>query len=326
MSDLWNLWDVKPPPTCRTKQLLNRKEILKLVSDLGEMISTLNQLPHLDKEAGLLSRFLYLNKRAFRHDKGLRNLVQIYQCLKRYLKLDFYSTVTNYKSTLPVNISPKVTHAFLPTKQMLQWLLLRLQTFSKLFARIIKLSTVASHHIYGKLCLGWSMKQTIFMYGINARLLVISKYIVSKCIEWYDKLYDYLIIFDSDSNFSSYYSCPRDLKTWLGRDANVSPLSDKNQIIDNLFKMMEMKMRSRKKTEEEDETAVAYYKFLSKFFESDRATTILSQSDDVEEEEEEDGVVVVGEDDDKRGKDTNENLNEREKKRKIENVEDVGGE
>lgn len=249
---------------------------------------------------------------------------QIYQCLKRYLKLDFHSTVTNYKSTLPVNISPKVTHAFLPTKQMLQWLLLRLQTFSKLFARIIKLSTVASHHIYGKLCLGWSMKQTIFMYGINARLLVISKYIVSKCIEWYDKLYDYLIIFESDSNFS-YYSCPRDLKTWLGRDANVSPLSDKNQIIDNLFKMMEMKMRSGKKTEEEDETAVAYYKFLSKFFESDRATTILSQSDDVEEEEDDDGVVMA-EDDDKRGKDTNENLNERDKKRKIENVEDVGGE
>ncbi|KAK6642108.1 hypothetical protein RUM44_013831 [Polyplax serrata] len=249
-NDLWNLWEVQRPPTCKTKVILCHKEINNLKDLLWDMVKTMKNTNDLDSEAALLSRFLYCYKRLFRHEKGMHNLTKasrfligvertvIYQCLKRYIRLNFKEAIDNFKQCIPVKIQPEASHAYLPTRQMLHWILFRLQSFSRLFARIMELSQLTMPYLMGKLNLGWSNKTTLCCFGIVARLWTLSKYYLFKSIEWYNSLYRYQSCFELTADFIPGYEFPADLKKWLV-DVDLS-LPNKKTSTDDIFELINL--------------------------------------------------------------------------------------
>lgn len=121
---------------------------------------------------------------------------------------------------------------------MLEWVLLRLQAFSKLFVRMLNLGKSAGPLIYGKLCLGWSIKTTFVTFGLISRLLALSKFFVIKSIEWYDSLHEYLPYFKSTTDFLRGHEFPAHLKQWIG-DVDLSPPAKKTTV-DEVFEIFNL--------------------------------------------------------------------------------------
>lgn len=188
-------------------------------------------------------------------------------------------TIDNYKQSFPANIRTDVTHAFLPTKQMLMWVLFRLQSFSQLFVRMIDLCKNVALFIYSKMCLGWNLRVCLISLAITARLLVCSQYLMVKSIEWYNSLYKYLPCFKLTAEFLKDHNFPSNLKHWLG-DIDLTP-PEKKTYIDDVFEMIDLSVAVGDDEDDDDIKAIKVIQksFLNSLFKTD-AITIDS---DVEE-------------------------------------------
>ena len=78
----------------------------------------------------------------------------------------------------------------------------------------------------------------MFSLGLTSRIFVISKFLISKAIEWYNSLHQYLTIFPETTDYLEGYDFPSNLKIWLNYED--SKPTNKRTSIDKIFDYIDL--------------------------------------------------------------------------------------
>ncbi|XP_075974206.1 uncharacterized protein LOC142975316 [Anticarsia gemmatalis] len=209
----WNSSTILPPPVnmflCATKI-----DIPLLKHVCNNIFKVLSKQSPLHKESALCSRFLYKYDRKFRNDIGYRNFKKVHTALKKYLTLNFLKDVENFLLALP---SETEDEKYLPTRQMLEYVLLRMITFSMIMLRICVCSKQASIFYLNRIKRGESHWMSLLPYGLLSRLWSMTSVLVQHSTTWYSNLYPYLSKLELKGLpfLPDNYELPVDLGEWL---------------------------------------------------------------------------------------------------------------
>ncbi|KAF5269710.1 hypothetical protein FQA39_LY08633 [Lamprigera yunnana] len=162
-----------------------------------------------------------------RQNKSFKCLEKIEQASLRYLYIDISKTLQVFFDMIPENFA---TSTYLPTRSMLQYILVRLQSIGHLMIRILETSKIAATLINQNINLGHLWKILFVGYGIISRIYALSKIIAEDSC----KLYSQLLPFIKNLQDTSFvwlphnYIFPYNLKSFLNFD-----WTDENILIEN---------------------------------------------------------------------------------------------
>ncbi|XP_054274851.1 uncharacterized protein LOC128994355 isoform X2 [Macrosteles quadrilineatus] len=217
-SHFWNHLDLTTPVilSCPLKCSNVYGTVSKFKSYMISIQKTMNDLKQLDSEAAALSRLIYRMKYKLRQEKSFKTLQMINRCLTNYLSIHLPSTVNSIKDTLQDDKGP--------SRQMLEWMLVRLLSVAHLFNRVYSLCTQAAGHLFVRLKLVHMYEITFFTVAVVSRLWTLAQFIVRKCCEWYSSLYQYLDKLQLSSHpwLPEGSFLPLDLAATLGNPAYLS--------------------------------------------------------------------------------------------------------
>ncbi|XP_021933480.1 uncharacterized protein LOC110836528 [Zootermopsis nevadensis] len=199
MAAVWNIKDLHSPPNLTYELRLSDIDADKFTSVCLDAISILNDQEALHAEAATLSRLLYRIKSKLRCDKGFKCMKKVNHGLLCYLSMDL-ATVFNAIKPSPCDNGYQTMCA--PSRQMLEWVLVRTQGFARLFCQVMQTCRDAAIYMKCRLRLGHMWDIALISLGIVSRIWSISKYLALCACGWYDKLKPYLD--DEDELESSY--------------------------------------------------------------------------------------------------------------------------
>ncbi|CAB3247522.1 unnamed protein product [Arctia plantaginis] len=193
---------------------VKKVDISSLKHVCNNIIKVLRKQAPLHKESALCSRFLYKYDRKFSNDIGYRNFRKVHTALKKYLALNFLKDIENFLLALP---SEDDDEKYLPTRQMLEYLMLRIITFSKIMLRICICSKQSAIFYLNRLKRGESHWMSLLPYALLSRLWSMTMVLVQHSTSWYSNLYPYLNIleFKGVNLLPDNYELPQDLEQWL---------------------------------------------------------------------------------------------------------------
>ncbi|KAG6453062.1 uncharacterized protein LOC115445396 [Manduca sexta] len=251
MLEPWNDASLLPPPI-HTATSTVRVDVMELKHTCENIMMILSKQSPLHKEGALLSRFLYKFDKKFRGDIGYRYFKKVNTGLHRYLVLNFLKDIESFMSVLP-----RSDDEYLPTRQMLEYILVRLLTFSKILLRISVCSKQAAVFYLDRLKRGESYWMCLMPYALLSRVWSISKVLLNHSTRWYRILYSYLdkLKLQGLQFLPSQYKLPGDIEIWLdlknvdnlGRlewsqkklhNLNI-PLDGDSDMFDNIIKFVE---------------------------------------------------------------------------------------
>ncbi|VVC98381.1 unnamed protein product [Leptidea sinapis] len=162
----WNDNSILPPPinTFLCEENIDCEQLKYITNNIVHILSW--QSPF-HKESALFSRFLYKFDKKFRNDVGYRNFRKVYTALKKFLKLNLIKDVKSFYSILPNDVDQEV---YLPTRQMLEYLLIRIITFSKIMMRIAVCSRQAAIYYLDRIKRGESHWMSLMPYALLSRV------------------------------------------------------------------------------------------------------------------------------------------------------------
>lgn len=176
-------------------------------------IDLLNSQQHLQTETALLSRCIYRMKMKFRSDKGLKAMEKTNRALLQYLRLNFINTFSTFYETVPQKFDPEM---YLPSRDMLDFVLVRLQGMTKLLCRIAGCAHEAALLMQNRICIGHFWKVAFICFGLLSRIWVLIKNILVHCCKVYNDLLPYREQLQSKNKWlPQEYVFPTDLKAWL---------------------------------------------------------------------------------------------------------------
>lgn len=249
--------------------------IQELRSTCKNIIKVLSQQSPLHKESAILSRIAYKFDKKFRNDIGYRNFKKVNVALRRYLFLNLLKDVQSFTDTLP----PVEDEVYLPTKQMLQYVLVRLLAFSKILLRICICSKKSSIFYLDRIRSGDSHWMSLMPYAALSRVWSMCSVLLQHACKWYSQLLPWLdklqvkgVVFLPDS-----YNFPSDLGNWLdmknfdnfGRfewapDKCLKLQQDlievEDEEVDNLGSILEFVNQVNDNNESGDSPEIAYFK------------------------------------------------------------------
>lgn len=152
----------------------------------------------------------------FRRMKILKSMKQTNQALLRLKNVSMIQTLDDFSAYMPSEIEEQKIH--LPTKQVLEYILVRLQGVSKLLCRVIKCAKEAGKHSLQMVSIGNFFAKNAIFLGILGEIMCVSKERLDTIIELYNDLVEFKDKLKSSGNewLSSTYELPNDLKIWLG--------------------------------------------------------------------------------------------------------------
>ncbi|CAG9785528.1 unnamed protein product [Diatraea saccharalis] len=210
--ELWNDRCLEPPPnnTFLCNYSNDSRHMSLMCNNIKKVLS--KQLP-LHKEGALLSRFIYKFDKKFRNDIGYRNFKKVNTALHKYLSLNLLKDIENFDSLLPKNNEDN----YLPTKQMLQYILIRIMTFAMIMKRICICSKQAAVYYMDRLKRGESYWMSLMPFALLSRIWSLSLILLQHCCSWYLNLYNYLdkLQLKGVEFLPAGYSLPKDLGLWL---------------------------------------------------------------------------------------------------------------
>ncbi|XP_076765962.1 uncharacterized protein LOC143432884 [Xylocopa sonorina] len=213
MEAIWNLVELERPPNA-TYHIKHKKfDATEFLRTLDKVIKDLNSQELLHKEAAILSRLIYRMKKKFRNDKGVKSMSKLNAALLKYLSLSLqkeYKTLRDY-------VEADGTYIILPSRQMVEYVLIKTQGFAKLMLRVEEVSKYAAHFLKCRINLGHAWSIAIIAYAVVSRIWILSRYLVKNSCTWYNCLYQYLNSFEvsGSSWLPPNYELTNDLKSWL---------------------------------------------------------------------------------------------------------------
>ena len=130
------------------------------------MTTELESQSILKTEAALLSRLIYRMKSKLRSDKGLKNMEKINRALLNYLKISLEKEYQYLRDNTECDGDIKV----LPSRQMLQYVLVRTQGFAKLMCRVEDVARCAAEYFRSRINLGHAWNLSIVAYSVICRI------------------------------------------------------------------------------------------------------------------------------------------------------------
>ncbi|XP_015180954.1 PREDICTED: uncharacterized protein LOC107068754 [Polistes dominula] len=240
MEAIWNKIYIERPPNITWRIKAQKFDIKGLNATLQRIIKDLGAQNDLHKEAAILSRVIYRMKCKFRNDKGFKNMEKVNRALLNYLNLALEKEYKNFKSNIELN----GTFVTLPSKQMLEYILVKTQGFAKLLARVEEVTKNAGIFLRSRVALGHAWTITLVAYAVISRIWVLSKNLVRKSCIWYNSLHRFLNTFQTVGLpwLSKNDTLPVNLKSWLALpwlDENESSIDEENILKDKMFKLIE---------------------------------------------------------------------------------------
>ncbi|XP_043490930.1 uncharacterized protein LOC122516824 [Polistes fuscatus] len=240
MEAIWNKIYIEHPPIITWRIEAQKFDIKGLNVILQRIIKDLEAQNDLHKEAAILSRIIYRMKCKFRNDKGFKNMEKVNRALLNYLNLALEKEYKNFKSNIELN----GRFVILPSKQMLEYILVRTQGFAKLLARVEEVTKNAGIFLRSRIVLGHAWTITLVAYAVISRIWVLSRNLVKRSCIWYNSLHRFLNTFKTVGLpwLSKNDTLPVDLKSWLALpwlDENESSILEENILKDKMFKLIE---------------------------------------------------------------------------------------
>lgn len=133
---------------------------------MESIIKDLDSQSVLHMEAAILSRLIYRMKSKFRSDKGLKNMEKVNRALLNYLEVQLHKEYNDLKNY----VEPAGRFVNLPTKQMLQYVLVRTQGFAKLMCRIENVAKLAAEFFKTRISIGHSWTVSVIAYAVISRV------------------------------------------------------------------------------------------------------------------------------------------------------------
>lgn len=182
-----------------------------MVNNIFKLLS--KQSP-LHKEGAICSRFLYKYDKKFQNDIGYRNLRKVNTALKKYLSLNLLKDIESFIAALP---SENDDDLYLPTRQMLEYIMLRIIAFAKIMLRICVCSKQAAVFYLDRVKRGESHWMSLLPYALLSRIWSMSMVLLQHSTIWYSNLYVYLnkLQLKGLPFLPVNYELPEDLEQWL---------------------------------------------------------------------------------------------------------------
>lgn len=167
----------------------------------------------LHKESAILSRFLYKYDKKFRSDIGYRYFKKVNSALRKYLTLSLMKDTQNFIDMLP----DAGEMEYIPTRQMLQYILVRLMSFSKIMFRIALCSKQAAIFYLDRIKRGESHWMCLMPYALLSRIWSMALVLLQHSCNWYRQLYPFLnkLILKGLNFLPDNYNLPLDLEEWV---------------------------------------------------------------------------------------------------------------
>lgn len=143
--------------------LLDAKKFLLV---LNRIIKDLTSQELLHKEAAILSRLLYRMKTKFRNDKGVKSMSKVNKALLKYLSLSLEKEYEKLKNNVEINEK----YVTLPSKQMVEYVLIRTQSFTKIMLRVEEISKYTAHFLKCRINLGHAWSIALIAYAVISRI------------------------------------------------------------------------------------------------------------------------------------------------------------
>ncbi|CAH2108135.1 unnamed protein product [Euphydryas editha] len=212
MLEPWNNKSLLPPPINTTP--FKNFDIKKLRSVCNAVIHVLSKQSPLHKESAIFSRFLYKFDKKFRNDIGYRYFKKVNSTLRKYLRLTLIKDVQNFINVLPDNTE---TILHIPTKQMLEYVLLRIMAFSKLMLRITTGSKQAAVFYLDRIKRGESHWMCLMPYALLSRVWSMAFVLLQHSCNWYNQLYPVLsqLEYKGLKFLPENYVLPPNLEDWI---------------------------------------------------------------------------------------------------------------
>lgn len=185
---------------------------------LNEALEFFDNQQHFYTEAALLSRVIYRVKMKLRSAKDLKAVEKVNRAVLNYLQIDIARVLRTFLNLLPQQY--KAGKTYLPTKNMLHYVLVRLQGLSKLLIRITESCKIACDHSLQRIRLAHCWNMALILLGVLSRIFVICKNMIKHTCSLYGDLLPYT---NKLSNIGvkwlpDNYVFPESLDKWLDID------------------------------------------------------------------------------------------------------------
>lgn len=241
MEEIWNRIEIERPPNSTWRIDIRKFDVTSLTTTLERIIKDLDSQDIMHVEATILSRLIYRMKCKFRNDKGFKNIEKVNRALLNYLGLSLEKEYKNFQSYIEVD-NGVVT---LPSKQMLEYVLVRTQGFAKLLTRIEEVAKYAGIFLRTRILLGHAWTVTLVAYAVISRIWILARNLVRRSCIWYNGIYRFLNVFKTTGLpwISANETLPSDLKLWLALpwlDENEPSIPEETILNNKMFKLLQV--------------------------------------------------------------------------------------
>ncbi|KAL3269818.1 hypothetical protein HHI36_008876 [Cryptolaemus montrouzieri] len=213
--ELWNTRKLQAPPTYTYEEKkagsidIDHFRIL-----LQDGIKFYNEQYFMKLETTLLSRVTYRMKAKFRNSKDFQTLEKVKKCVMIFSQMDVSKKLEHLLSVLPTTNDDQV---FLPTKNMVDFILVLLQGVGKILDRTIEMCKLTAEYYECRFRLGHFWKIALVAIGLVSRIHILSLNIVKFTCLFYVRLlpYSHKLKNSGTEWLPKDYVLPKDLKEWL---------------------------------------------------------------------------------------------------------------
>ncbi|XP_076239978.1 nucleolus and neural progenitor protein [Calliopsis andreniformis] len=213
MEAIWNRMQLERPPNATCYLAREKFDVTGFLAVLENVIKDLNSQELLHKEAAVLGRLIYRMKSKFRNDKGVKAMSKVNKALLKYLVLSLEKEYENLK----IYVELEGNNIKLPTRQMIEYVLIRTQGFAKLMLRVETVAKHSAHFLKSRIGLGHAWGIAIIAYAVVSRIWILSRHLIKMSCTWYNNLYKYLKFFKTIGLkwLPNDYELPNNLEAFL---------------------------------------------------------------------------------------------------------------
>ncbi|XP_023012322.1 uncharacterized protein [Leptinotarsa decemlineata] len=226
--NFWNVKDLSLPPI-NTYKCSNKDIDLNYLHEICQELKAFLENKYMRAEFLVLSRIIYRMKQKFRSAKDFKALEKLNKALEILFKLDIQNDVTTFMELIPPRYKDET---YLPTKNMLDYLLVRFQGLTKLMERIVETCKISAFLLSMRMKTGHFWRVGFISFALVSRVYILAKFNTNRICEFYRKLLPFSNKLQNlGKNWLPLgYMLPKDLKEWM----NVSWLDfdDVVQIIE----------------------------------------------------------------------------------------------
>ncbi|KAF2905451.1 hypothetical protein ILUMI_00724 [Ignelater luminosus] len=240
--NLWNIKNLDMPPRNTYKAKSQDIDISTLREVVGEAYSTFKNDKSFKEEAAILSRTIYRMKLKFRNDKGFKAMEKTNRALLQYLRMDIPQMLETFYGMIPHKYG---YDTYLPTLNMLHYVLIRIQGLAKLMIRVVECAKTAALFMESRVSIGHLWKVAFICFTVVSKIFVLSKQLTKFCCKFYSQLHPFTKALKNVGVqwLPSEYVLPNDLKLWLDVDwldkDDVSIPKPKKMKIPTVFDIIE---------------------------------------------------------------------------------------